>query len=76
MHSILAQLKFKYKVNYWDQGGAFLSKYTIIHVIFNTIIFVIGYEKRVNFAQNAIFWHFSNCHHSKASTVSDFPLGL
>ena len=38
--------------------------------------YVIGFEKRGNFAQNAKFWHFSSYHHFKAVRASDFLLGL
>ena len=34
---------------------------------------VVGYENRDHIMQNAIFFCFSSCHHSKAT---GFPLGL
>ena len=39
-------------------------------------LYVSGFEKRGNFAQNAKFWHFSSYHHFKAVRASDFILGL
>ena len=39
-------------------------------------LYVVGYEKRDHFAQNAFFCRFSNCHHFKALRASGFPLGL
>ena len=38
--------------------------------------YVTGSEKRDHFALNAIFCHFSNCHHFKASRALGFWLGL
>jgi len=38
--------------------------------------FVTGSEKRGHFAQNANFYHFSNCHHAKAFRALGFPLAL
>ena len=38
--------------------------------------YVIGYEKRDHIAQNAIFCHFSKCHHFKASRILGFWLGF
>ena len=37
---------------------------------------VTGSEKRGHFAQNANFYHFSNCHHVKAFRALGFPLAL
>ena len=39
--------------------------------LFN-VVYVVGYEKGDHIAQNAIFWHFSNCHHFKASRAPGF----
>ena len=39
-------------------------------------IIVTGSEKRDHFALNAIFCHFSNCHHFKVSRALGFWLGL
>ena len=41
-------------------------------IIILLLLNVVGYEKRDHFAQNVIFWHFSNCHHSKASRAPGF----
>ena len=43
-----------------------------------TDIVVTGSEKRGHFAQNANFYHFSNCHshHAKAFRALGFPLAL
>ena len=38
--------------------------------------YVTGSEKRGHFAQNANFYHFSNCHHAKAFRALGFPLAL
>ena len=38
--------------------------------------YVVGYEKRDLVAQNAIFYRFSNYHHSIALRALGFPLGL
>jgi len=38
--------------------------------------YVTGSEKRGHFAQNANFYHFSNCHHVKAFRALGFPLAL
>jgi len=37
---------------------------------------VTGSEKRGHFAENANFYHFSNCHHAKAFRALGFPLAL
>ena len=48
---------------------------SIVHR-FTTTTYVTGSKKRGNFAQNANFYHFSNCHHTKAFRALDFPLPL
>jgi len=40
------------------------------------LLYVSGFEKRGNFAQNAKFWHFSSYLHFKAVGASDFILGF
>ena len=40
------------------------------------LIYVIGFEKRGHFVQNAIFCHFSTYHHFKAVRALGFRLGL
>jgi len=44
--------------------------------IWAVYIYVTGSEKRGHFAQNANFYHFSNCHHAKAFRALGFPLAL
>jgi len=39
-------------------------------------IYVTGSEKGGHFVQNANFYHFSNCHHTKAFRPLGFPLAL
>ena len=42
----------------------------------NYFTYVTGYEKRGNFVQNANFYHFSNCHRTKAFRALGLPLAL
>ena len=48
----------------------------MVQVIARGVYIVIGSEKRGNFAQNTKFYHFSNCHHTKAFRALGFPLAL
>jgi len=47
-----------------------------LYEVFVTYKNVTGSEKRGHFAQNANFYHFSNCHHTKAFRTLGFPLAL
>ena len=51
----------------------------VLHLLFTRAemnSYVTGSEKRGHFAQNANFYHFSNCHHTKAFRAHGFPLAL
>ena len=50
--------------------------YYMCDIVFAYSIYVTGSEKRGHFAENANFYHFSNCHHAKAFRALGFPLAL